>query len=58
MNVCIIELENIRCKCLYKGELKFFIIREECDKFRFMLGYIYIKMVLFLNEIVFIIIKV
>lgn len=51
MNVCITELENTRCKCLHKGELKSFTIREECDKLRSMLGYTYIKMALLLNEI-------
>lgn len=50
VNVCITELENTRCKCLHKGELKSFTIREECGKLLFTLGYTYIKMALFLNE--------
>lgn len=51
VNVCITELENTRCKCLHKGELKSFTLREECDKLLFILGYTYIKMALLLNEI-------
>lgn len=51
LNVCITELENTRCKCLHKGELKSFTIRKECDRLLFILGYTYIKMTLLLNEI-------
>lgn len=51
LNVCITELENTRCKCPHKGELKSFTIREECDKLLFILGSTNIKMALLLNKI-------
>lgn len=50
MNVCITELENTRCKCLPKGELKSFTIRERCDKLLFLLGDPNIKMAFPLSE--------